>query len=491
MLPLLRLSLTCITVLLLLAGSISPLAAQTLVELDRLIFEPVLPGSNLPFDVRTTDLPATSDVLSSNLPAGGEQPGQTIVQFEAIENYLSDIAETESREGIYTQDLVQDLISLAALYQQLNRHEEAIEVFNRADHINRINNGLYHPAQFPVVEGMIESYLALADFENALEKQRYLIFLNNKDSESVSVESLPSLINMGNRNLEKFAIAMRADRKFNTPKMGFQLGRRNPGPQIPMEFAIWNLYTAKNQFAQALSIVLNNRLFTHPDLYEMEYRFLETLFLIGFGRELILEPHYYLTAAKQAYNASGRWRFLQRNSAGYETGLNTFERLEVYRSSNPQTLPVQWVQTRLDKADWHLLFGRSKAAAEQYRDAYALAVELNMDSAVIDALFNPDIPVHLPLITAKPNSREKYNIGSNESLDYDGYVDVSFTINENGTARNISFMEMSPATTPGIVQRLKTFLRNSPFRPQLQEGELIRKVPLRLRYNYAFLPDTL
>ena len=53
------------------------------------------------------------------------------------------------------------------------------------------------------------------------------------------------------------------------------------------------------------------------------------------------------------------------------------------------------------------------------------------------------MPVHLPLVAAKPNSRDKFGIPANKNLVYDGYVDISFTVSRFGRAGGIKILGKS------------------------------------------------
>jgi len=141
----------------------------------------------------------------------------------------------------------------------------------------------------------------------------------------------------------------------------------------------------------------------------------------------------------------------------------------------------------LELGDWHLLFDYSDAATNIYREAFAQALASGLSAEEIQALFDPSLPLQLPLFTSKPNSREKFGIEPSVSLDYDGYIDVNFSINRIGTANHIDVTGSSAGTTLALEKRLELYLKNSPFRPAVSAGDTIRKEMLQVRFYYMFL----
>jgi hypothetical protein len=121
----------------------------------------------------------------------------------------------------------------------------------------------------------------------------------------------------------------------------------------------------------------------------------------------------------------------------------------------------------------------------EYKEAYTRAVALGMTDDEITSLFSPDYPRQLPLFSAKPNSREKFGLPGDAELAYDGYVDIRFRINSNGTARDLRFTGSSDGTGAATEIRLKRYLKNSPFRPHLAEGKAVNRT-VEMRYYYTF-----
>lgn len=465
--------------------------AQSDEALDTLVFDPVLIRDEAPLlaagnlaQVRIGRLvdPGFGDVVFTDA-SGADMAEST----NAIDAYQQAITRLERQDGQYAADLVEQLLPLARLYQQQGQHELAIAAFERADHISRVNNGLYHAQQFPIIEGQVESYLALGDFAAVNDRQKYLQYLSRKLGNAGTPARAPSLAGLGDQNMYTFGLALMERDDPNGPgRLFFGGGDVPTASEISRIHAVNSLYRAKDHYADAISRMIEDRDYRTPRLLELEYKLLETLFLTGFSDEFIDNPHYYITSARSTANMPNRWKHLRRNREGYEAGVDIFERILTYMENDAAVSPEDKVRAHLEYADWHLVFAWNDAAISEYGNAWQLAQSLALDNDAMKTLFSPDYPMQLPLFTPKPNSREKFGISRETDLAYDGWIDMRFTINSNGTARNIQLVDQSESTTFGTAARLRRYLKNSPFRPRIADGDTVSREDVTMRYYYAF-----
>ncbi len=333
----------------------------------------------------------------------------------------------------------------------------------------------------------MKSFLAREDFEAVNEQQRYLLFLNQKLHDKGSMERVSALAEIADFNMHTFSQSLLVTTDPDTISMFRPGGMDAPGaPEYARSFALESLYRARRHYADAISTLVDNKRFQHPRILELEYKYLETIFLAGFTSELVFNPHYYLTSARISANLPNRWTYLRRNNEGYELGIKTFERIIAYLELDESTTDMERVRARMELADWHLVFGWHDAASAEYSRAYALASELRLAPEPMTQLFNPDRPVQLPLFTARPNSREKFSISPDTPLDYAGYFDVSYAITDNGSAGKIRILDKSDSDAFDIEDRLRRYLRNSPFRPVIIDGNPEAQDEIRMRYYYSF-----
>jgi hypothetical protein len=94
----------------------------------------------------------------------------------------------------------------------------------------------------------------------------------------------------------------------------------------------------------------------------------------------------------------------------------------------------------------------------------------------------PAVPVVLPNFLPAPNSREKFNVASDEEIDYFGYFDVSFNISRNGKAGKIKINGQGGQVTKNMEMRLNEYLRKVLFRPRYDQKGKLDTGLVKLRY---------
>ncbi|HSH12448.1 MAG TPA: hypothetical protein VLA15_01820, partial [Desulfurivibrionaceae bacterium] len=240
--------------------------------LDTLIFEPVLLDVGKPVsgggDPVTTAgrLQEMASLEAGDIfPPAGEVTAAE--RLAAIAAYEEDIAALERTEGQYAATLTEKLLSLGRLLQQQDDHSRAITVFERADHISRVNNGLYHPEQMAIVERQVESYLALGDFAAVNDKQHYLLYLSRKLDEIGGLARVPALAGLGDQNMYAFDLAL-LEQRDDAARGSFRPGGMEaPGaPEIARYHAINSLFRAKSHYSDAIATLIENSSFLNPRL---------------------------------------------------------------------------------------------------------------------------------------------------------------------------------------------------------------------------------
>ncbi|MEY4643154.1 MAG: hypothetical protein RLZZ227_3148, partial [Pseudomonadota bacterium] len=158
---------TCVAVSIVACAVLFPATqaqAQTFAELQNLAFYPV-PLATL--GTEPAAVPAESEVM--------EVIDMAMFEESAINSYEQDIADIQGRAGSYAPELAQQLTSAGLLYQQQNRHEEAVTSLQRAAESSRIHHGLYSSDQVVLAEYTINSLMALGRFDEAEDKYHEIL----------------------------------------------------------------------------------------------------------------------------------------------------------------------------------------------------------------------------------------------------------------------------------------------------------------------------
>ena len=75
-----------------------------------------------------------------------------------ISRYKQSIAEQEAQNGVYHPQVKEQLMGLGILLQNNELHGDAVDLFTRALHITRVNNGLESLDQLPILERLAHLY---------------------------------------------------------------------------------------------------------------------------------------------------------------------------------------------------------------------------------------------------------------------------------------------------------------------------------------------
>lgn len=459
--------------------NVAPAAAQQASAVNKILFEPqplvaaappALPG---PLVIRPS-MPAPDPATASS----------SVVDSGTVDDYLESIAATELADGPYAPALLEQYLALGESYQQRNDHEAALAAFDKADYISRINNGLYSPQQFAIVENMIESHVARDELTEASSKERYLLSLHEQEYGLNSLELVPALANVGDWNLTLFS------RQLKLPNTVIAFSANQPGSRSrnlsPRMMAFGSLYQSQVSYWRAINIILRNGRYSDPQLYELEAKLIETSFLNSYRDGLLRNPEFYL-AQRSTYTGTRIRRSARPNSPYFFTGRSAYERLIAYHVATQDTDPVSVAQTLIALGDWNLLFEHHATAIKTYRRAYDLMASHNVPQATIDAIFTPVVPQQLPVFTPLPNSRGKFGIAPEAAVDWDGYVDVSFSIMRFGQIRDFEVLDSSGPVTDEMTNRLRRLVRSSPFRPRFFDGAPAARDQVSLRYYFAQL----
>ena len=166
----------------------------------------------------------------------------------------------------------------------------------------------------------------------------------------------------------------------------------------------------------------------------------------------------------------------------YIYGKDALERRYAYlQNSNSPTSVL--TQALLDIADWFLLFERWTSAKDIYTQIFA-QIESN-ETDRVKGLVYPDLPENIPDFLSSPNTRNSNQLSSEQVLEYEGYIDVSFRLNLNASPGRIRIIDQSEETSEATINTLIQKLRSSNFRLQLASQDDYADNDFLIRYYYT------
>ena len=401
----------------------------------------------------------TSREASTALNAAENSAAEASTRQRAIEGYLAAIAELENSGGAWNGSLPEELQALGTLLQQQGEHEEAVKVFDRAVHIDRINSGLHSMGQVASVEKKVQSHLALNQWDKADDTFDYLYFIQRREYGASDPRLIPVLDSIAEWNLRAFLVGH--------------------GDAL-----VLRLTNALHYYNAAASLV--QRYFGSHDERFLAYQrgIVNSSYLLVRNPELLSQMN-----GNEYRNAQSMMRERLEQSSGvashgYASGVQALTRLLQHElTQRDDALALADALTNL--ADWYLLFGRREAAQEQYRHAWNLLVAQPGANELVTEQFGRVLPIPT-FVGEKPTSPAIENAKKGDDpLSYD-YADVMLDVTETGIVRNVRLLSMVTEDNAKQLSRLRRLVRDSTFRPVIKDGIPQRAEGNVLRYRYWY-----
>lgn len=463
-----------------------------------LIFDPVLieyvelsetddSGANRSSAIELSSLPSTP--TSSSFVRLDSTPVNPGLLDSSLAQLQQRISEFDLEGGVYDYRLSELYLGVGNIYQQLNESELAIDAFNEAIQLSRINNGLFTESQLPIVEDLVETYLSLGDVPSANVNQEYMFYIQQKINGPAHPIILVELLEYADWNLHAASLSL-----------GY----------VPN---LQSLYLRTNSFDEALlnqsekiEDLLSAAAFAYTQAvimqHDLEGSFSETP-ASAETRELknslnFSEADLDIAATEQklAYTYFLQYQFDKNNVAvnnygeapstyflnSYINGRQALERRYTYlRDASGPTIGI--VQALLDIADWYLFFERWTTAEELYLQVFNM-MESN-GIAYIEGLNYPDLPATIPSFLNSAYTRGSNRLSHDAVLDYAGHIDVSFELSRYARPMRIRLLSSSEGTTIATERALLRKLRNTTYRRQFENQTEYTEGTYSVRYYYT------
>lgn len=461
-----------------------------------LLFEPVVidvleeGGTDAPYAVRElTSLPhglepvELQDWLAQQRNTEPALPPELIQANIAA--YEQAVAEYEGRGGAFDAALDEELLSLGSLLQQQGDHARAQQVFERALHVNRVNDGLFNMGQVPIIERIIDNHLARGDLLAADEQQEYLLYVQRKNYEGSGVDLLPALTRYAEWNLFAFGADLEpvASQALETESAAVE---QPDNPTETIDFRTGRLINAHNVYQTLIAIVTkqfgsaDNRVLN----FERQLALTNYLYIANFGLESELMLGAPLTYGGYYSEFSG----LEpgRPPLGFRQGRDSLERRVEYLAGRADVAAAEKAQAKLDLADWMLMFSKRVGSLDIYMEAWDDMVAAGTAADELAALFNPPYPTRIPTYLKHPYTRAALNVPEDLALKYKGYIDVEYKLSRFGVPSALKVLNKTESATPAIETTLLRMLRRAQYRPRITDGSVRDNETMQARFYFTY-----
>ncbi|MDJ0879258.1 MAG: hypothetical protein QNI86_11645 [Halieaceae bacterium] len=379
-----------------------------------------------------------------------EEPVLVSPDAAAYQFYITDL---ESRMGPYAQGLSEQLLGLGMAYQNQGLHQQAANVFKRGVHIARINDGLYSPAQIPLLQRMIQSLVAVGDYETADERQYYLF--------RVQAE-------VYGRQSPQMSLAMLQRAEWERQAYNLSLG----------DTAFMRLLTMWELYSSALRNIARQEGNLSTGLLQPLEGLLQTQYLIS-----TYSPEAqggFQTGGASDGNFAEENRFSMIRVSNYKQGqsvLTAMREVYVYNEGESSPLPAE---TQVQLGDWHLWHQKREAAQQTYTEAWNELSTLEDGERLQQQYFGaPRLLPDLPGASSEPTPPDVVT----------GYVTVSFSVTHRGRVKNLELVSNEPVIEGAEVDDSKSIallrdLKRLLYRPRLEAGDAVQTDNILKRYAY-------
>ena len=374
----------------------------------------------------------------------------------AIEqDYLEEISRLESLKGAYHPQLANTHAQLGAWYQEQGEALKAIDFFERALHVTKVNHGLESFEQAQLVEQLIESYSKVQDWRKVAEKLHYLLWLYRRNLSSTDDRLLAIMQRVGNwyrqayylhQGGEALAFLVQAD---DLVDESLALVEAQSGAHSRQLTSLRHLSSTINaQIARDVK-----------DVFKMSHRDIRQAMIPNkrgnpYMNEIAVREYYF----EQSFY-KGR-RALQKV-------------IDVYKAGLPETA-LDYAQALAYQGDFYLSLNRKWNAMKNYNMAYDALLEHDADEEDISGIFGEPVRV-------KPFTIPGYELSQLPGLNY---VEVLFDVPSNGWPTNIRVMASQPEADSKLWARGKRVLSATRYRPRFEKGKPVASENISLKHQF-------
>ena len=368
------------------------------------------------------------------LPAGGVLPGpggERTLARDSDDALVRRITDSEHSTGPFTPGLVDPLISLGSLYQAQGDYDEALQAYQRALHVIRVNDGLTSEYQIPALRRLMALYRDLGDYARLRDAYAYLFRLRTRAGPPYGAGALSDSLEYFQWQRQSYAALGSARRDSH----------------------LLQAYRDNRRMLEALATRADEEIEAYKGL---AFSQLHNLYLIlGIdpsrlqGSGISLEQDFSDEAARQ--------HLLRVQEVGLYEGKNLILGLiERSRDAPAEDLAA----LHLELGDWYQWNESQGRAREQYQEVYRLLRKAGRDDFVAGWL---DAPVELP------DEREAW-LQPSPARAPEAVVVARYRVSERGDVRDLELRLRGGDEGPAAA-KVGRMLRDTHFRPKFSGGQ--------------------
>jgi TonB family protein len=370
--------------------------------------------------------------------------GETLEAEGSIQNALDLLDDPGNRR---LERLIDVYLALGDAYRAAEEHEFAIGAYANAQDVSRRAFGLYNPRQIEILQKMADSVEAVGDSAAAVSLYREAISLIFREFGSRSVEATEATLG--------FADWLSEHGHYGTAARQYRSAVRQVPYGEPSERVRLLTRSAENNFLEA----------TEPPRSTINPRrprdLVDALELVQPG----------LAEIPRGYSIDG---------FQYSSSAACIEIDPYFLQRNPVDQPLLAAEILRGIGDWCIVFGVPQFFGNAHEAAWDLLALTEDGEQIREEWFATPAVLFMPPLSHRALSREP-----DAAI---GYVELSFIVEENGTARKIEVVNSNPA---GLLDRpAKRRISNARFRPSIEDGQIVAS-PGVFAFEFSYDPESM
>ncbi len=389
--------------------------------------------------------PESAELITPLVNVGTTQ--MRLNNFYAAETaYRRALRIAESREGGYSRTVIAPLHGLGLAQHAGGQFDNASQSLRRAVDVSRKIDGLFNIQQLPLVEALVESYIALDKTADVDREQQYALRL----SETAYGKDDPRMLPVLERNAGwcestgRYRMARQAHAR-SLEILGRTAGKRDPAVVTPLRGI--------------------------ARTYKLE-------FLYGTAEQ---DPANASFNPQLAGNLGGMPQTVDTRTARLDGDGEAALRLALsVLEERPDQVALRG-ETLLDLGDWYQLGGKTYDATRVYKDAWAA---LSAPGGPGTAAMSEPSQLYY-----KPPSSAAKRADKDDDEQIENYVEVEFTVTPEG--RVVDTRTVATDGNDAQDKSVQIALRRARYRPRFVEGSPVATKAVRHRQVlYTVIPTT-
>ena len=352
----------------------------------------------------------------------------------------------EAREGGFSRGVIEPLHGLGLAYHAGGQYHNAAETLRRAVDVSRKLDGLFNIQQLPLVESLVESYVALEQTADVDREQQYAMRL----SENAYGKDDPRMLPVLARNAQWCESTRRYRMARQSHARALEILGRTAGKRDP-------------------SVVAPLRGIAHTYVQEFLY-----------GTADAEETRQFSSASSVSGTIGGMPQPTDYRPSRLDAdGEQALKLALSVLAEHPELTGIRG-ETLLDLGDWYALAGKPADASRTYRDAWATFTGPNGPGTA--AMDQP-----LQLYYRPPSSASRRTDKDEDEME-EHYVEVAFTVNPDG--RVIDTKTVASDGTDTQEKSVQIALRRARYRPRFVDGKAVVTTGVRYRQTLYTVSPT-